>query len=123
MDAARGLRIRIAVIASGILVVLFWMMASGNESVILVEFGIAPEVLEGAQVFIDDEAVGELKRMGARTQTGFKVKDGDHTIRLEVEGYGSKPTRVTSGFGGAEVRLMADFESGRDDETTIVLMR
>jgi hypothetical protein len=74
--------------------------------VVQIQFGIAPEVLAGAEVVIDGEVVGILQRHGDRTVSGFAVEEGDHTAELRLPGCESERTRFTSGFGGALVTLM-----------------
>jgi hypothetical protein len=97
-----------------------------DTSVIIIEFGVAPTEFEGLEVVIDDEVVGTLKKLGARTQTGFKVSDGDHVVCVRHPELPCEPARVTSGFGGQRVMLMADFASryeNGEDQTYIVLQR
>ena len=122
---ARSLRWRVAVIVAGLLTVLLWVAPGGaGTSVIIIEFGMDPQTLEGAEVLINDEYVGHLQRMGSRTQTGFKVSDGLHRVSVRHPRYGSTSTEVTSGAGEERVMLMADFESRWEDgkqETVIVL--
>lgn len=126
--AHRGLNWRLAVVLAGLVLIVGWALARDDSDpyVILVEFGTAPELLEGAEVVIDGEVAGTLRRMGARTQTGFRVAEGRHEVFLRMEGYPSDTTRVTTGFGGGQVRLMADFVDryvGGESRTYVVLSR
>ncbi len=118
---------RAGLILSGVVVVLLWrILAGGEQSVIIIEFGMDPHEFEGLEVVIDGEVVGTLKRMGAATRTGFTVEDGDHMVALKHPRYLSEPVRVTSGFGGERVMLMANFEQRQRDgkeETYVVLAR
>jgi hypothetical protein len=118
---------RAAWLFGGVILVLLWFtLGKTDRSVILIEFGKYPQEFEGLEVVIDDEVVGTLQRMGARTQTGFYVEEGDHEVWLKHPELPSAPTQVTSGFGGQRVMLMADFqqryESG-EDQTYVVLGR
>jgi hypothetical protein len=105
----------------------FWSgLGKQNTAVIIIEFGVAPAEFEGLEVVIDDEVVGTLKKLGARTQTGFKVAEGDHVVCVRHPELPCEPARVTSGFGGQRVMLMADFASRYEngvDQTYIVLQR
>lgn len=118
---------RVGLILSGVVVVLLWRILTGGEqSVIMIEFGMYPDEFEGLEVVIDGDVVGTLKRMGAATRTGFKVEDGDHMVALKHPSHPSEPVRVTSGFGGDRVMLMANFEQRHRDgkeETYVVLTR
>jgi len=118
---------RVGILISGILLIVLWWATLGrNPCVIQIEFGIDPRGFEGLPVVIDGEVVGRLQRMGAATRTGFKVKDGDHTIRLQHPRLPSEPAHVTSGVGGRTVMLLADYQSRSldgEEQTYIVLTR
>ena len=118
---------RSAWIVSGLIVFALWMLLSGGgKSIILINFGIDAAYLEGTEVVIDGEVAGTLKRMGARAESGFQVKDGDHTVELRHPDLPGSPATVTTGFGGDKVMLIADFQTmgrGGDSETHLVLMR
>ena len=88
--------------------VLWWVFAGGLTFVIQIEFGIAPELLEGAQVVVDGEVVGTLTRMGSRTVSGFKVGDGEHSVELRLEGYRSASVSVNPASQGGAALLQAD---------------
>jgi len=121
----RQARYRIALLAIVVSLIAMWFLFGGNSSsVIAIEFGISPRDLIGTEVVIDGEVVGTLQRMGSRTQTGFKVSDGDHIVTLRHPEFRTRQTRVTSGFGGQRVLLVADIQSstrGGQQETYIVL--
>jgi hypothetical protein len=123
----RQARYRIALLAIVVSLIAMWFVFGGNSSsVIVIEFGISPRDLIGTEVVIDGEVVGTLQRMGSRTQTGFKVSDGDHIVTLRHPEFRTRQTRVTSGFGGQRVLLVADIQSSSrngQQETYIVLNR
>ena len=106
-DHRRGLAWRVAAVAVvAILVVLWRSCVAGPAYIVQIQFGMNPEVLAGAEVVIDGEVVGVLKRHGNRTVSGFPVEEGDHTAELRLPGCESERARFTSGFGGARVTLL-----------------
>lgn len=120
----RQARFRVAILAVGALLAALWFGFGGGESaVILIEFGISPQDLVGTEVVIDGEVAGTLERMGSRTQTGFRVKDGDHVVTLRHPELRTRQTRVTSGFGGERVLLVVDFGQDAAGEPVLVLNR
>lgn len=108
-NAERGLRWRVAgIVALAIMWIMWGLVRSDDRTVILIEFGMMPELAGTAVVMIDGDSVGILKRRGARTQSGFKVPEGDHVVSVRHPEFGSEPARVTTGFGAGQVRLMLD---------------
>lgn len=106
-DQRRGLTWRVATVGAVAILIVLWRSCVTNPAyVIQIEFGMAPEVLAGAEVVIDGEVVGMLKRHGSRTMSGFPVEEGDHTVELRLPGCESEQARFTSGFGGARVVFM-----------------
>ncbi len=125
---ARQARFRVAILVSGLVLIGMWFaFGGGSQSIIAIEFGISPRDFVGVEVVIDGEVAGRLQRMGARTQTGFKVDDGDHVVTLRHPELRTVPVTVTSGFAGQPVVLLADFSSTTNDagesETVIILNR
>jgi hypothetical protein len=103
----RGLLWRVAAVGTAVVLVVLWKSCVPDRSYLLqVQFGNAPDVLVGAEVVIDDSVVGSLTRQGARTVSGFRVEEGDHTAALRLPGCTSETARFTSGFGGAVATLM-----------------
>jgi hypothetical protein len=106
-DHRRGLLWRVAAVVAVAVVVILWRScAAGPEYVVLIQFGMDPEVLSGAEVVIDGEVVGLLEPQGNRTVSGFALEEGDHTAELRLPGCDSEQARFTSGFGGATVTLV-----------------
>ena len=102
-------------VAVGIVTSVMWAQASPNDQyVILIEWATMPS-LEGTEVLIDGEPAGALKRMGPRTQTGFKVGEGDHAVSFNHPEYPSEPTTVTTGFGGGHIMLMPELGNRREN--------
>ena len=83
---------------------------------LLIEVGIAPELLEGAEVVVDGGVVGALTRMGVRTLSGFKVGDGDHSVEVRLEGYASRSMTVNPASQGGSALLLADFGQVSDGD-------
>ena len=108
------MRIRLALMGSGIIVLAFYLIAGGpiaSKSVIRLEFGMYPEEFEGLEVTIDGESVGHLQRFGAAFRTGFQVEDGQHIVEVISPDLPCEPLRVTSGRGGRHVLLVMDVAS------------
>lgn len=108
-QARRGLIWRAAWLVAVAVVVVLWRAAGGGSTyVVQIEFGMAPDFLTGAEVVVDGNVVGTLERYRRRTLNGFEVSEGDHTVEVRKDGCPGEPTRVTAGFGGTVVRLMAE---------------
>jgi hypothetical protein len=110
-QAERGLRWRAAWMVAVALVIILWRVLGtrGGSHVVQVQFGVVPE-LEGATVFIDGDSAGTLQKHGARTLTGFRVEEGEHTVSVGMEGCPGEQARVTTGFGAGVVMLVAEVE-------------
>jgi len=123
-DPRRGLVWRAAWLVTVIALVLLWRACMGGpQYVIQIEFGMDPEWFTGAEVVIDGETVGTLERLRSRTLNGFRVEEGDHTVEVRREGCTSEPARVTSGFGGAQIRLMAVPDEGARGGERVCVVR
>ena len=102
----RGLLWRVAAVLAVLVLVILWCARATDPGyVVQVQFGIAPEVLTGAEVVIDGEGAGTLRRTGGRTVTSFEVPEGDHAAELRLGGCTSETVRFTAGFGGRLVTL------------------
>ncbi len=111
----RSLNWRLALVAVGIIMTVVMAKASpADQYIILIEFGTMPS-LEGTEVVIDGQVAGTLKKMGPRTQTGFKVGEGDHTVSFNHPEYESETARVSTGFGGQKVMLMPELANRREN--------
>ena len=122
-DPRRGLMWRAAWLLAVILVIILWRgCLGGPRYVIQVQFGMDPEFLTGAEVVIDGTVAGTLGRIGSRTVNGFEVEEGEHTVEVRREGCEADPVRITSGFGGTTVMLIAEPDSnGRGAEESCVI--
>jgi hypothetical protein len=84
--------------------------------VIQIDFGMYPEVFEGAEVEIDGKVVGTLERTGQATRAGFKVKEGKHVVRVLHAELGSQEMQVEV-RPGEKVRVMLDMVEHYDSRT------
>lgn len=112
----RGLRWRAAVTIAGAAFALMYLFASGRGPgyLIQIDYTWASEFLDSADVEIDGEVAGILKRYG-RSQliTGFEVEAGEHVVRVLKEGCESKPDTVRlSATEGRLAVLIADVDDG-----------
>jgi len=114
---------RAAWLVAVVLVILLWRGCMGGpQYVIQVRFDMDPEFLIGAEVVIDGQVAGTLQRVGSRTITGFRVEEGDHTVEVRLDGCNSDTARITTGFGGTRVVLMAvpDSETRGAEQVCVV---
>ena len=117
--AMNALHMRFAAIAGGILLLGFFILSGGSlgsPEVIQIDFGMYPEVFEGAEVEIDGKVVGTLERTAQATRTGFKVKEGKHVVRVLHAELGSQEMRVEV-WKGEKVRVMLEMVEYYDRET------
>ena len=125
-QAIRGLRWRAAWMVAVALVIVLWrvLRTGGGGHVIQVQFAMVPE-LEGATVFIDGDTAGTLHKRGARTLTGFRVDEGEHTVSVGMEGCPGEEAQVTTGFGAGVVMLLAEVEDRmiREESSCRVVLR
>ena len=109
-------RIRLGLAAAGVIVLVMYLFATGGSLVpgskpgILIEFGSYPQQFEGLQVEIDGQVVGELKRYGQATRTGFEVSKGEHTVRVISPNFDCTPTKVTTTLPGQKVMLLLEVD-------------
>ena len=124
-DSLRPLRWRAALAVTGaIMAWMVWSATGGGVHIIQIEFGIAPEVLVGAEVLIDGESVGTIARPRARTVNGFEVEPGIHTVELRLADFGAEPITIDTKEYGGSALLMVDFSErrGADGGTESVLV-
>ncbi len=112
-----AMRIRAALMISGVLVVAMYFAFGGRfgpQPVVQIEFGMYPEVFEGLTVEIDGKPAGTLRPFGAAHRTGFTVKEGRRTIRVVHPKYASVDRTVDVRADGRPVLLILDLESAAD---------
>ncbi len=123
-DPRRGMAWRAAWLVMIVLSLVLWRSSLGGPSYIVqIEFGMDPEYLTGAEVVIDGEVRGTLERYGARTVNGFEVDEGDHTVEVRKEGCNADTARITAGFGGTTLRIMAGPDSDYRGTESVCVIR
>jgi hypothetical protein len=111
------MRIRAALMVSGVLVVAMFFAFGGRfgpRPVVQIEFGMYPEVFQGLTVEIDGKPAGTLRPFGAANRTGFAVKEGPHAIRVLHPKYASVERTVDVRANGRGVLLILDLQSTAD---------
>ena len=114
------MHLRIASMVGGVLLVGFFLLSGGSfggETIIQLDFGMYPELFEGAKVEIDGKIVGELKSYGQANRSGFEVSKGEHTIRIVHPEIDCMPTKVVLDKAGQKARFMLDLQEFYDDDT------
>lgn len=105
---------------------LWFMAAGGQKSIIQINYAMYPEVLEGAEVVIDDEVVGTLTPIGRNHLAGFQVDDGSHVVSIRHPEFACDPVTIQSGYGGRQVQLLAELGEVRaadgDVQTAVFLL-
>jgi hypothetical protein len=116
-----ALHMRIAAIAGGVILLgVFFLFGGsfGSPEVIQLDFGMYPEVFEGAEVEIDGRVVGTLERTGQATRAGFKVKQGKHVVRVLHAKFESEDMQIEV-RKGEKVRVMLDMVERYDPESRL----
>lgn len=110
IDFLRGPRWYAALAVAGAIVLGLWWMYSGGPSYVLqVDYAFTGDLVEGADVMVDDSVVGVLQGTGRRKVVGFKLEAGDHTVDIRSERCTSRPEEITLGPSRIHV-LVLDFE-------------
>jgi len=115
-----ALRIRLALMGSGVLALLLYLAAGGrlgpdDRGTVQIEYGAYPEGFEGLQVAIDGKPAGFLRSYGAATRTGFLVKEGRHLVQVVGARYSCRPSVVTIESGRSAMLLLDVADAvGRD---------
>jgi hypothetical protein len=93
---------------------------------IVIEWGIAPEELEGLEVEIDGKIAGKLARFGEATRTAFAVDKGEHRIRIVHPTRTCETVKVDAALATQRVMLIADFRESVSTQgamTTVLTLR
>jgi hypothetical protein len=110
IDFLRGPRWYAAVAVAGVIVAALWWAYSGGPSYVLqVDYAFTGDLVEGAEVVVDDVVVGTLGESGRRRVVGFKLEAGDHTVAIRSERCTSRPGSVRLGPSRIQVMVL-DFE-------------
>jgi hypothetical protein len=112
-----SLHLRFGAMAAGVLLVGGYLLfggTTGGEMIIQLDYSMYPEVFEGAEVEIDGNVVGELRRHGQITRSGFEVGKGSHTVRVLHPEFRCEPARIAMEMPGQKARFMLDLEERYD---------
>ena len=112
-----ALRIRLGLIAAGIIITAAYMLCGGSllpgrEARILIEFGTDPDQFTGLDVEIDGAVVGKLERIGQATRTAFPVKPGIHQVRVVGPAYDSRPVPIEAPNPGLSTMVLLEYDGG-----------
>ena len=113
-----ALHMRFGAIATGVVMVIMYYACFGSameKPIIQIEFGMDPDRFEGAQVEIDGEIVGTLKRHGQATRSGFQVEKGTHSVRVIVPGIPCEVVQVPAEIPGLAAMVMIDYQEQTDE--------
>ena len=112
-----ALHMRFGLIGAGVIVLAIYLLSGrtlGQPEVVQLDFGMYPEVFEGAGVEIDGKVVGKLEGTGEIMRAGFKVSRGKHVVRVLHPKYESERMEVDVSKPGQKVRLMLDLREHAD---------
>lgn len=98
----------VTAVVVGVLFVIIWTQLATKPKVIIM-WGMVEE-LEGANVLVDGEVVGTLRKFGQNPRTGFEVGKGRHEVRVEHPQFESEPATVNFDGAGESATLMVDVE-------------
>lgn len=110
IDFRRGPRWYAALAVAGAVVLALWWAYTGGPSYVLqIDYAFTGDLVEGAEVMVDDVVVGTLEGIGRQRVVGFKLEAGDHTVVIRSEECSGRPESVTLGPSRIHV-LVLDFE-------------
>ena len=110
IDFLRGPRWYAALAVAGAIVLALWWAFSGGPSYILqIDYAFTGDLVEGAEVVVDDAVVGTLQGTGRRRVIGFKLEAGEHTVDIRTENCTTRPEAFALGPARIKV-LVLDFE-------------
>jgi len=118
--ALNSRHIRAGAIGAGIIVVAAFLLFGGPFSspcVVSIDFGMYPGDFEGCEVEINGKVVGKLERYGQATRTGFRLRKGEHEVRILHPEFDSELIPVTVAKSGDQARLLLDLIQTYDRET------
>jgi hypothetical protein len=72
-----------------------------------IDFSASPDVLVGAELFVDGNPAGELRPAGSTNVSTFKVASGDHSLELRKEGHESQAFQLVGTEAGGTSLLTA----------------
>lgn len=115
----RPLLWRLGLFGSGLLLTgIMWMCGLfASKQAIVIDYAMLGEEAIGAEVFIDDELVGELEFIQPSFRTGFEVEEGAHVVRIVHPAYGCEPIRVETQGSRSSLLLRLDIAEYYDAKT------
>jgi hypothetical protein len=121
-----ALRIRLGLIAAGIIVTAAYMLCGGSllpgsEARILIEFGTDPDQFAGLDVEIDGAVAGKLERIGQATRTAFPVEPGIHQVRVVGPAFDSRPVPIEAANPGMSTMVLLEYGESPDGRLALVL--
>jgi len=113
-----ALRIRLGLIAAGIIITVAYMLCGGsvlpgNQARILIEFGSDADRFAGLDVEIDGAIAGKLERVGQATRTAFPVEPGIHQVRVVGPAYDSRPVPIDAPNPGLSTMVLLEYDDVR----------
>jgi hypothetical protein len=106
---SRYLRIDVMVVIAVVGIALgVWLMPKSRPHVVI-EFGVDPARFEGMPVEIDGKVVGNLKKIGVQTRTGFPVEKGEHVVRIASPDVFCRPATINAQRNIEKVMLILDY--------------
>ncbi|HKJ02862.1 MAG TPA: hypothetical protein VJ997_10420, partial [Longimicrobiales bacterium] len=96
-------------VAGAIVFGLWWMYSGGPSYVLQIDYAFTGDLMEGAEVVVDDSVVGTLEGPGRNRVVGFRLSAGEHVVDLRGPGCTFRPDTVTVGPSRIQV-LVLDFD-------------
>jgi hypothetical protein len=106
-------RLRLWVMAAGILVAIGWSIFGGSifpgsDCKVLIEFGSDPATFTGVAVEVDGRIAGRLEQVGATTRTAFPVACGTHRVRVLHPEFEPADLQIDANIPGVATMLLLD---------------
>ena len=93
-------------------VLLFAGCFGDSRPHVVIEFGMYPDLFEGLDVQIDGKTVGQLKKTGAITRTGWPLDKGEHTIQVLSPKFESQPYKLNAELRMQKIMLILELTDG-----------
>lgn len=93
---------------SAVLLLLLGGCFGDSRTHVVIEFGAYPEEFIGMDVEVDGKVVGQLKKTGEITRSGFPLDKGQHTVRVVSPKFSSEPRTVNAEFKTQKIMLILE---------------
>lgn len=93
-----------------ILVLLGFLAQACSEAdafTLQIDFSASPDILVGAELFVDGNSVGELRPDGSTNVATFQLAAGDHSLEIRTEGHESQAFELVGAEPGGTSLLTA----------------